>query len=158
MNLEPAVEKFSVDVGHGEVYISDTPYDRPFFFESAVRRMMKEHSSKYVTLKSWGGEFFQFSLDTYHGNTCLLITSTMGDCAFFPAQSLSLEKAKRKAVENMNSKYLVKGSFSGYSTFGKTALAQYHALEKHLEEQEMYLTDDTLKAIFKELRRRAKDE
>lgn len=158
MNLEMENKIFSVDVGQADVYISNIQYDRPFFFESPQKRMMKPHSLKFITYKTWQGEFFQFSLDKYHGHDCLLITSTLGDCAFFPRKYLGLKKAKERALIASENKHPIEGSFSGYFTYGKKLLEQYSLLEKHLAEQRIYFSDVVLTSIFNELQRRAKYE
>lgn len=158
MNLMAAQTKFSTDVGRADIYTATQQYDRPFFFESSQRKMMKSHSLKYITYKTWGGEFFQFSLDSFHNHVCLLLTSTLGDCAFFPAKALSLEKAKARAKSAADSKCPIEGSFSGYYTWGKKLLEQYETLERHLAEQNICFSEETLTSIFKELQRRAKYE
>ena len=158
MNLETAQTKFTIDVGQADIYTSTIQYNRPFFFESTQRRMMKSHSLRYITYKTWGGEFFQFSLDRFHNHVCLLLTSTLGDCAFFPAKALSLEKAKARAQSAADNKCPIEGSFSGYYTWGKKLLGQYETLEKHLAEQNVYFSEEILTSIFKELQRRAKHE
>lgn len=157
VNLNEPQEKFSVDVGQADIY-TGVQYKYPYFFEFAGKKMMKDMSNKTIDFKTWAGEYFQCSLDRFHNNTCLLITSTLEDCVFFPAQSLDLDKAKGKAEKATNTKTEIKNSFSGYSTYGKKMLKQYELFEKHIKEQNIYFTSDSLRLIFKELLRRAKED
>lgn len=158
MNLSITTDHFSIDVGKGDLYLRDD-YTYPWFFESSGKKMMKDPKvENVISIRTWKGEIFQFSLDSFHSNKCLLITSTLLDCAFIPSMALSIDKAKERAKEASEKKHEVKNSYSGYFTFGKKLLAQYDTLEKHLKEQEIYFSDGTLKDIYTELVRRAKHE
>lgn len=158
MNLEMPDELFDADVGKADLFTGKS-YEIPYFFEHPGHKMMKDPSkSNHISFKTWKGEIFQFSLDQFHSHGCLLVTSTLKDCAFFPQQKLSIDKAVERAERAINTKTPVKNSFSGYSTYGKKMLTQYRTLIKHLKEQEIYFSDETLTAIYKELKRRAKYE
>lgn len=157
VNLNEPQEKFSVDVGQADIY-TGVQYTYPYFFEFPGKKMMKDMSNKTIDFKTWTGEYFQCSLDRFHNHTCLLITSTLEDCVFFPAQSLDLDKAKNKAEKATTNRVEIKNSFSGYSTYGKKMLKQYELFEKHIKEQNIYFTSDSLRLIFKELLRRAKED
>ena len=157
MNLNEAQEKFLVDIGQADIY-TGVQYQYPYFFEFAGKKMMKDMSINTIDFKTWAGEYFQCSLDTFHSHTCLLITSTLEDCVFFPAKSLDLDKAKSKAEKAINTKTEIKNSFSGYSTYGQKMLRQYELFEKHIKEQNIYFTSESLRLIFKELLRRAKED
>ena len=157
MNLNEAQEKFSVDIGQADIY-TGVQYQYPYFFEFAGKKMMKDMGNNTIDFKTWTGEYFQCSLDTFHSHTCLLITSTLEDCVFFPAKSLDLDKAKGRAEKAISTKTEIKNSFSGYSTYGKKMLKQYELFEKHIKEQNIYFTSESLTLIFKELLRRAKED
>lgn len=145
------------NIGHADLYVGKQ-YSYPYFFENATELMMKNMGKDTIDFKTWKGEFFQFRLETVSGHDCLVLTSTLRDCAFFPAKSLSLEKAKATAQCRSEKKTMITGSFSGYSTTGKKKLRQYATLETHLAEQGLELSEEVLTKIFKELKRRAKDE
>lgn len=144
------------DIGHADLYVGQ-PFKIPYFFENPKRRMMREMDDTTINFKTWKGEFFQFYLDEYHQNTALVCTSTLLDCAFFMASRLGIDKMRKWAQRQSEKKHPIKGSFSGYFTFGKLLLKQYDTLEQHMAEQEIYFTDEFLEKVFFELKRRAKD-
>ena len=154
MNLDLPTDVFSVDIGKASVYVGEQ-YEYEYFFESSSRKMMKPMGVGTIDFRTYQNEYFQFSLDTFHNNKCLLLTSTLGDCAFFGAPRLSLDKSIEYAKHHSAQKHTIKNSYSGYFTFGKKLLKQYETLKKHLKEQHLYLTDDALEKIYKELKRRA---
>ena len=157
MNLNEPQEKFSVDIGQADIY-TGVQYQYPYFFEYSGKKMMKDMSDSTIDFKTWAGEYFQCTLDKFHSHTCLVITSTLEDCVFLPAKSLSLERAKGKAKTATTRKTEIKNSFSGYSTYGQKMIKQYEVFEQHLKEQNIYFTDEVLTIIFKELLRRAKED
>lgn len=154
MNLKLSTEKFDVDIGQADVY-TGVQYKYPYFFEHSSCKMMKDMSSKTIDFKTWQGEYYQCSLDRFHNHTCLLITSTLKDCIFLRYRLLSIERSKIWAKEMSEKKKDIKGSFSGYSTYGKKLLAQYELFEKHTKEQNICFSEKALEQIFKELLRRA---
>ena len=156
MNLEQPTDKFEIDIGQADLY-TGYQYSYPYFFEHAGKKMMKNMGVDTIDFKTWTGEYFQCSLDVFHNHTCLLITSTLEDCVFFPAKALSLDKAKGRAQKGIDNKQTIKGSFSGYSTWGQKYLKQIELFEKHLDDQKIFFSEDTLVKIFKELTRRAKE-
>ncbi len=157
LNLNLSEDKFLVDIGQADIY-NGVQYQYPYFFEHAGHRMMKNMSEQTIDFKTWKGEFFQCSLDKFHGKTCLVITSTLEDCVFLQARRLSIEQSKIWAKERSEKKSEVKGSFSGYYTYGKKLLKQYEDFEQHTAEQNICFSDEVLSKIFKELLRRAKYE
>ncbi len=155
LNLTIAEKKQTYDVGHADLY-TGKPFKIPYFFESSQRRMMKEPGEQTIDFKTWKGEFFQFYIGEYHNHITLILTSTLYDCCFFSTNRLGIGKMKKWATEQSEKKHPIKNSFSGYFTFGKKLLAQYDNLEKHMEEQEIYFSDEVLEEIFAELKRRAR--
>ena len=149
-------EKNEWDIGHADLYVGK-PFEIPYFFESSQRRMMQEPGDTNINFRTWDGEIYQFYLGDYHQNTALILTSTLRDCCFFNINRLGIEKMKKWATEQSEKKHPIKNSFSGYFTFGKKLLTQYATLERHMEEQEIYFSDEVLEKICKELKRRAKD-
>lgn len=145
------------DVGHADYYLGE-PYKIPYFFETSKRRMMREPDYSTISFRTWKGEYFQFYIDEYHHNPALVCTSTLLDCAFFMQKRLSIEKMRKWAEEQSTKKHPIKGSYTGYFTFGKLLLEQYATLEKHMAEQEIYFTEEVLERIFNELKRRTKDD
>lgn len=154
LNLIP-VERIEFDIGNGDLY-AGKPFKIPYFFESSQRRMMREPCEDTLNFKTWKGEYFQFYLGRYHQNIALILTSTLYDCCFFNTSRLSIEKMRKWANEQSEKKHPIKNSYSGYFTFGKKLLEQYDVLEKHMKEQEIYFSDETLEKIYEELKRRAK--
>ena len=120
--------------------------------------MMKPIGEDTLDFRTWDNEFFQVSIDSFHQQSCLLITSTLEDCAFLLRARLSIEKSREWAKSQSENKHEVKNSFSGYFTFGKKLLKQYDTLEKHMAEHGIYFSDETLEKCYKELCRRKKDE
>lgn len=145
------------DIGQADEYIGP-PFSIPYFFEASGRLMMKEPDSPdVINFKTWKGEYFQFYLGKFHSATALVITSTLKDCCFIKANNLSIKGMHDWAEQHFSRKYPIKGSFSGYYTFGKRLMRQYDILEKHLKEQNLYFPDDILVEIYNELVRREKD-
>lgn len=142
------------DIGHGDLY-SGTQYEYPYFFETVNTRMMKDIGENTIDFKTWKGEFFQFYIDRYHGNQALYLTSTLLDCCVFQPKRLSVAGMKEWAKSQSENKRPVKGSYTGYFSFGKKLLTQLELLESHMEEQEIYFSDEVLERAFNELMRRA---
>lgn len=152
MNLELS-RKTNIDVGNGDFY-RGAPYHIPYFFETSYRRMMREPDETTITFKTWKGEYFQFYLDKYHDKPILVLTSTLGDSFYIYPSSLSLEKSAERFMTAYSKKTPIKGSFSGYYTYGKHLLEQYEVLKEHMAEQSIYFSDDSLEKIYTELKRR----
>lgn len=135
------------------------PYTIPYFFESTQRRMMKEPcGNDTISFKSWKGNFYQFYLGEFHQHPALILTSTLRDSYYLPAACLSLEMSVerfRKASENITP---IKGSFSGYYRYGLKLVEQHDTLISHLEADGMYFSEEVLKEVYSELKRRTKDE
>lgn len=144
------------DIGHGDLY-RGKQYDRPWFFDTPNMKMMRDMGGDTIDFKTWKGEYFQFFLDSYHGNTALFLTSTLQDCCIFTSSCLSLSKMRAWCQKHSEKKTKVEGSFTGYFSFGKKLLEQYDLLDKHIEEQEIYFTDETIERAFNELKRRSKE-
>ena len=156
LNLTMTSESVTWDIGHGDLY-TGVQYDRPWFFDTPNVKMMRDMGSDTIDFKTWNGEFFQFFLDSYHGRQALFLTSTMRDCCIFQCGRLSIEGMKEWCKSRHEKKVPIKGSFSGYFSFGKKLLDHFELLERHMEEQEIYFSDETLEQVFAELKRRSKE-
>ena len=156
LNLSPPEIDNRFDIGRGDLYVGQQ-YSYPYFFENSNKKMMRDMGRGTIDFKTWKGEYFQFYLGKYHGNSTLILTSTLLDCCFFNANRLGIDKMRDWATQQSEKKHPIKNSFSGYFTFGKKLLEQYDTLEKHMEEQEIYFSDEVLEEIYRELVRREKD-
>lgn len=157
LNLSPT-KPMTIDIGKGDLY-QGKPYPIPYFFEKAYLRMMREPDSRNViSFKTWKGEYFQFYLDRYHSSQTLVLTSTLRDSVFISPTTLSIEKSAEKFKETSQKSHPIKNSFSGYFKYGTRIAEQYAKLFTHLAEQEIYFSDETVKWVYKELKRRAKYE
>ncbi|MBO5628165.1 MAG: hypothetical protein J5965_03710 [Aeriscardovia sp.] len=154
LKLSTREKEVQIDVGHADLYIGPA-FDIPYFFETSNRRMMQEPGDTNINFRTWDGEFFQFYMDYFHGKKTLILTSTLSDCCFFSINRLSIDKMKEWAKSQTERKHFVNNSFSGYFTFGRKMLEQYATLERHMEEQEIYFTDEALEQIYSELKRRS---
>ena len=151
-------DDFVFDIGEGDLY-SGRPYSIPYFYETPQVRMMKEPDDPLcISFKSWKGNFYQFYLGKFHAKHCLIITSTLKDCYFIPANCLSLERSAEKYREISEKKHYVEASFSGYFSYGKKVVKQYESLMSHLKNDKMYFSEEVLKDIYSELKRRVKYE
>lgn len=155
LNLKMTENDFKLDIGHADLY-HGKQYKYPYFFDSPSKRMMKDMGDDTIDFKTWKGEFFQFTIGEFHHNSVLVVTSTLQDYCFFKVNTLSFEAMKAWIKECSEKKCMIKGSFSGYATFGKGILRNFETLEQHMAEQEIYFTDEVLHKIHKELVRRAK--
>lgn len=157
MILAPPSEKM-IDVGEGDLYVGK-PYKIPYFYETSQVKMMKEPDDPLcISFKSWKGHFYQFYLGEFHNKSALVLTSTLRDSYVFPTKSLSLEGSAEKFRYHSNKKTPIKGSFSGFYSWGKRLLKQYDTLMSHLEDDKMYFSDEVIQDIYKELVRRVKYE
>ena len=140
------------DIGKGDVFLGDS-FSRPYFFESRTKRMMEDVSPLNITFKTWKGEFFQFRIYQFHSVDVMLLASTLQDTFYFirPTISKTMEVAKRG-----NQKHPIKGSYTGYCSWGGYFNELLENLQKHLDEQEIYFTDEVTTAIYLELKRRKK--
>lgn len=154
MNLGPA-RQTNIDVGNGDMYIGSA-YKIPYFFETGYKRMMREPDDTTISFKTWKGEYFQFYLDKYHKSEVMVLTSTLGDSFYIYPGALGLEKSVERFRKAYSKRTPIKGSFSGYYTYGKHLIDQYEVLRQHMDEQRIFFTDESLEKIYEELKRRAK--
>lgn len=156
MNLTPSEKLW--DVGEGDLYVG-RPYRIPYFFETPQLQMMKEPDDPLcISFRSWTGHFYQFYIGIFHSKPSLIITSTLKDYYVFPVMSLSFAQSQEKYRHYSNKKTPVKGSFSGFYSWGEKLLNQCDVLLSHLKNDNMYFSDDVLAEIYAELKRRAKYE
>ena len=143
------------DIGKADMFLGDS-FPRPYFFESYKDKMMAEASPLNITFKTWKGEFFQFRLGKFHDSKCMILTSTLKDTFIFltdrPTFSETLSWAEKK-----KEKKPIKGSYTGYSSWGGYFRPQFEKLKKHMDEQEIYFTDEITTEIYQELLRREKE-
>lgn len=154
LNLKMTKSEPVYEIGHGDLYVGEQ-YVYPYFFESAHKRMMKDMGKDTIDFKTWGGEYFQFTLGEYHNRPALILTSTLKDFCVFKCTMLSIPKMKDWAETQSKKKSMIEGAFTGYSTFGRRVLRALNTLEQHLAEQEIYFSGEVLEQIYKELSRRA---
>lgn len=144
-----------IDIGKGDLYIGEK-FSYPYFFESYSRKMMEDPSPHNITFKTWKGEFFQFRLGKFHNSKCMILTSTLKDTFFFFSNNPTIAGTMAKGKSG-SEKIPIKGSYTGYSSWGGYFQKQLKDLEKHLEEQEIFFTDETTAEIYRELMERRKN-
>lgn len=154
LNLKMTKSEPVYEIGHGDLYVGEQ-YVYPYFYESAHKKMMKDMGKDTIDFKTWGGEYFQFTLGEYHNRPALFLTSTLGDTCVFKCRCLSIPKMKEWAEARSKKKIAIEGAITGYSTFGKSVLRALNTLEQHMAEQEIYFSDEVLEQIYQELSRRA---
>lgn len=148
--------KFKVDIGNAREFLG-TRFTKPWFFESYTHLMMEDYTPVNLHFKTFNGEIFQFRIGKYHGQEGIWICSTLEDSFFVGGVALSLDKMRERYTKSSNKKHKVKDSFSGYYSYGKRLIEGLDILEKHMDEEGLYFSYDSLKAIYRELRRRKKN-
>lgn len=134
-------------------------FNPPYFFDNRNFKMMQPWSDKFVHIKTFSGEVFQFMLTddiitrTNH-TSGMIMTSTLEDTYEFLPTLLSIEAMHTWATHQFKRKVKVKGSYSGYSCSGLWNIKQYERLIPHLKEQGIYFSDEVLENIYAELKRR----
>ena len=158
-NLTEKSEEFSVDVGEGDIFLGKK-FDRPYFMDTRVWKMMKPWSPEYIHIKTWKGEIYQFRLTEFHNNQAMLITSTLKDTftVINIRDGFGIKKTMNYARRAKRTQHPVKGSFTGYWTWGHYFEDQYARLMHNLKLQRIYFSDDALKDIFDELKRRQNEK
>lgn len=158
MVLAPAVSEWNIDVGKADYFIGKK-YDIPYFFETPQKKMMREPGGPdTITFRAWSGTYYQFYIGTYHNRPALYITSTLEDCYIMPKGCLSLEKSAEKYIHSSNRRTPIKGSFSGYYSYGKKILEMREKLMENLQKDGVTFSDEAVGRIFEILSRRVKDE
>lgn len=153
-NSEITEQEFSVDVGEGDIFLGDH-FERPWFFDSMRWKMMDDCKPEYIHIKTWKGEIYQFRLYRFHSKPSMLITSTLQDTfVVIKSAGLSLKGTMNYARRAKRKKHPVNGSFTGYWTWGGYFEDQYARLKKNMKNQNIYFSDEALKAIYDELVRR----
>lgn len=151
-------EGFSVDVGEADIFLG-TDFERPWFFDTQKWKMMEAWSPKYVHIKTWRGEIYQFRLYRFHNSPAMLITSTLEDTFIvIKSAGLSIKGTMAKARKAKKYHHPAENSFSGYWTWGKYFEDQYARLKKNMKNQRIFFSDEALKAIYDELLRRKNEE
>ena len=158
MVLSPMIDEDVLDVGEGDLYTGNA-YEIPYFFETVQHKMMRPPGGMdSLSFRSWKDNYYQFCIDTYHQRPALMITSTLKDCYFMPTGCLSLEKSYAKYQRASEKKTPIKGSFSGFYSYGKRCMSQHDTLLKHLKDDNMYFTDEVLEKIYQILKRRVNND
>lgn len=158
LGFEETEKWVAPDIGDAVEYIGEFDYPYFFYSERSVWHMMKPFSAEVINYRTLADEVYQFRLSSFHGKGGLLLTSTLKDTFLFMGKSLykvhnidETMSIARKGQERYNSKT----AYSGYVCWGGYFEQRYERLMKNMASQHIYLTDEALNSIYKELKRRS---